>query len=1408
MTDRLVTAISRIGAELTAEQWADALWLAGHLPVAPDAPEPGRPGRTVEPPREPRPAPGPDPTGRDSEPTQGPTGRPTRAGATLHLPGDGGRGSLGPVLAVPSLPALADPLGVLRSLRSLRMRRPSHHRMVMDEQATAALIADSAVWSPVLRPKPVRRFNLAVVVDTSVSMAVWQRTVAEFQALLQQVGAFHDVSVWWVDGDDSAVPLRRGERRGEGVVHAAEEVNALGQRGIVLVLSDCVGAAWHVGAMSRLLEIWARQDPVAVIQVLPQRMWRRCGPVFAAVRLSGRQAGAANADLGVKTSEGVSADPDDGLVVPVLELDARWLEPWSRLVAGGAQPINTMAMFTRAPTRAVAPVELSGGDELTAMQRVYRYRNAASPVAFQLAAFLAAAPLSLPVMRLVQAAMLPASRPAHLAEFYLGGLIYRTDSGDPAGAEARYEFHEGVRELLLTRLRRSDTLRILHQVADHIGQHAGMSRDFRAVLAAESAAGPDSLGVPFARVLRQVLTALGGAYAAFAAGIQPPLQAADPTVEGLEIGRSSDHIDRGAETSTSVISSRQGESDPERGGDVSATSPSDQERPPAIFEGVPTRNPHFTGRESLLADLKARLSSAMTALVPQALHGLGGVGKTQLAVEFCHRYAPHYDLVLWIPAEQPALARTTLAQLAQKLGLPRFEDQSQAVAAVLQELRRGERYSRWILVFDNADRPEDLASLMPDIQGTGHILITSRNQRWNDLAKILEVDVFTRQESIELLERRSQGVSAQEADQLAEKLGDLPLALEQAAAWRAETGMPVAEYLRLLDERMEQLLDVTALGNYPTSVVATWRIAFERLTEESPASLQLLELCAFFGAEPISNQLLPMGRFATSLSAELRKTVADSLALGRAIRHLGRYALAKVDPPTSSLQVHRLVQAVLREQVTAEQARSYRQGVQELLAASNPGDPDNRDTWERHAKIAPHILDSGAVEGSSDDIRKLVLDQVRYFQQRGSFGDSAELGELAYQRWKTDRRLGPDHEDTLVCGRLLGISLRWLGQTELAREINEDTYERQTRIFGENHEHTLVTANSLGADLRLAGRFKTARELGERTYAAQLRVFSEEDINTLQAANNRAVDLRLQGLFRDATELDQRTLASRRRVRGESHPETLLSHMNLGCDHLYTGRYGEARLALDQAIEGYERTFGPDHVPLLLASRFLSAVQRRVGDYPASYERAVTNVERYRRRLGLDHVQTLTATMNLCNSMRALKQIEPAAERAREVLTQFRGSLGPDHPLTLACAANLAITLRLTGDLQEARRLDEHAVAAFTAQLGKEHPSSLSVGNNLANDLYLAGEHAAALRLSATTYERSREVRGEDNAYTLAAAANHVIDLRTAGQESQARVLEIDTWHRFRKLLGEHHADTIAAGSGIRIDAEIDPPPY
>jgi hypothetical protein len=217
---------------------------------------------------------------------------------------------------------------------------------------------------------------------------------------------------------------------------------------------------------------------------------------------------------------------------------------------------------------------------------------------------------------------------------------------------------------------------------------------------------------------------------------------------------------------------------------------------------VPARNPGFTGRDGLLAAVRERLLAGDRAVV-QALQGMGGVGKTQLAIEYAHRFGPEYDVAWWVNAEQAGLIGDQFAALGAALGCVQPGAGTEAVrAAVLADLHQRDR---WLLVFDNAERPADIRPWLPG--GGGHVLITSRERAWAEIAVPVEVDVLARAESVAILAARVAGLEATDADQLATQLGDLPLAVAQAAGFMAETGMPAAQYLDLLATQAGKLLD-------------------------------------------------------------------------------------------------------------------------------------------------------------------------------------------------------------------------------------------------------------------------------------------------------------------------------------------------------------------------------------------------------------------------------------------------------------------------------------------------------------------------------------------------------------------------------------------------------------------------
>ena len=229
---------------------------------------------------------------------------------------------------------------------------------------------------------------------------------------------------------------------------------------------------------------------------------------------------------------------------------------------------------------------------------------------------------------------------------------------------------------------------------------------------------------------------------------------------------------------------------------------------------MPPRNADFTGRAAGLEKLRDNLMGGGKAVViAQALYGLGGVGKTQLALEYAYRFMADYDLVWWVPAERTDQIVSSLAELAGRLGISVSENVTEAARRSVESLRRGRSSTRWLLIFDNAEDPKELEPFLP--AGGGHVLITSRNQTWSHLAEPLEIDVFHRQESITHLLLHVPDLDEADADRVAAALGDLPLAIEQAGAWLEQTGMQAEEYLEQLQAHAPRVLAMGEVANYP-----------------------------------------------------------------------------------------------------------------------------------------------------------------------------------------------------------------------------------------------------------------------------------------------------------------------------------------------------------------------------------------------------------------------------------------------------------------------------------------------------------------------------------------------------------------------------------------------------------------
>jgi Tetratricopeptide repeat len=830
-----------------------------------------------------------------------------------------------------------------------------------------------------------------------------------------------------------------------------------------------------------------------------------------------------------------------------------------------------------------------------------------------------------------------------------------------------------------------------------------------------------------------------------------------------------------------------------------------------IWVGVPPRNKNFTGRTDILEQLKERAAGAKPAALlskpslPQALQGLGGVGKTAVAIEYAYQYGADYDLVCWIRADQTPLVRSALAGLAGHLGLaaPSASGIDLTTQGVLDALRRGEPYSRWLLIFDNADQPEELRPFIPG--GPGDVLITSRNHRWGPIVETIALDVFQRRESIQfLLKRGPRRLTEKDADRLAESLGDLPLALEQAGAVLYESLMSVDEYLRLLSERAADILSQGVALEYPSSMTAAWQISVAQLRQQSPQALELLRCCAFVGPEPIPREVFKLGsrESVTGVGALL----ADPIELSTATSVLGRFALVKMDGPY--LTVHRLIQALLRNELDPDEQDRYREDAHSILAGGAPGNPSDSKTWQRYRDLVAHVgsTTTGLAHCKIPAHRRFALDVVRYLNVSGDFGSCRAFAERFIDQWEKDS--GPTDPYVLDANRYLGNTLRELGEAAAAGEIIETTLRRAEQVLDQRDGLTMHLRNAFGADLRARGDFESALALDEETRALHDDIFGPTAYQTLRIMNNLALDYGLSSRYIEAREL-HKDVYIKQSNRIDAEPTAILNAWTgLARAVRLCGGFTQAR-DLGQEARAYGlHELGPEHHLTLRAATDLSIAMRRIpANYEDALEIAAETFEQCRLRRGEHHPDTMAAAISLYNIQRVLGRTMQALELAETTAEAYTGVYGAEHPYNYGCIANLALLRRLSDDLNEAHRLNEVALAGLDGKLTRDHFFSLTVSVNLASDLAALGHVHAARALGEDSLARLTPLLGDEHFMTLSCAVNLALDLAADGAVGEAKALSAATADTCGRVYGPNDPLTEAATSGTRVNVDFDPPP-
>jgi len=438
------------------------------------------------------------------------------------------------------------------------------------------------------------------------------------------------------------------------------------------------------------------------------------------------------------------------------------------------------------------------------------------------------------------------------------------------------------------------------------------------------------------------------------------------------------------------------------------------------------RNPFFTGRESELQELHRRLHQNQSAAIGQksAVSGLGGIGKTQLAVEYAYRHYEAYSYILWAHADSVESLNIWYAELATRLELPEKQEQEQEI--IVQAVKRWlQREQGWLLILDNADTPSLLPDFLPSTIG-GHLLITTRaadvSTQIVGIGHSFVVENFSDEQGALFLLHRS-GLLASDAtlDQAEEKmrqlamqisheLGGLPLALDQAGAYLKATGSSLAVYQQIYQQHRIQLLKERRSVDHPEPVATTWNISFRRVEQQNPAAADLLRFCAFLAPNAIPEEILRNG--AEELGKTLAPIAADPFLLNGAIENLLAYSLIGRDAQAQTLSVHRLVQAVMRDSLPAE---SQQQWMQHALGAVNAAFPNiEYANWPTCDRLLPHALVCATWGEQLPDILPItarLLNQAGiYLYSRARYSEAEPL----YQRALAirEQQLGADHPDT------------------------------------------------------------------------------------------------------------------------------------------------------------------------------------------------------------------------------------------------------------------------------------------------------------------------------------------------------------------------------------------------------------
>ncbi len=734
--------------------------------------------------------------------------------------------------------------------------------------------------------------------------------------------------------------------------------------------------------------------------------------------------------------------------------------------------------------------------------------------------------------------------------------------------------------------------------------------------------------------------------------------------------------------------------------------------PPGI-DNLPSRPGQFVGRESELVSLTSMFASSGPVPVT-VVYGLGGIGKSALVARWAASKAHVNSPILWLTADTASEVTAGLVGFATRL--------QPALAQAIEADQLGERalqwlatHTGWLLVLDNVEDFSVIAPVLARVGTGGRVLITSRRASgWQPGTAIVRLGVLEPSESLRLLAGLLTGAGPRYEDGAAElcaTLGHLPLAIEQAGAYLAQDPfLTPRAYLQLLADYPAQMFAQEALDTDSERTIARiWRITLDRVADIEPAAVELLQTLAWYAPDAIPLALCQIPKH-------------DPLTRSRALGLLAAYSMITPDPATSTVSIHRLVQAVARN---ADSANPHSQPDAIARARFHAADtlcsdlPNLHDpaTWSAWRALLPHVDALASYSITSDVPTADLIATICVYSGRFMADQGLYAGSLAYlHRALTDWQwiLGVDHPDTLAAASSLAYGYLQAGMGEEAISLAERTLASQERVLGSDHPETLSTCNNLASAYMEKGRFEEGISLAERTLAARERALGSDHPDARMSRRNLAAAFASVGRLDEAIPLLQRNLAEDELILGPDHPETLLSRSNLAAAHLQAGQVDEAYPHVLQTFSGRMRILGADHPETLTARNNLAMTYLYAGWVDGAILLIEKNLTERERVLGSDHPETLTSRRDLAYAYFQADRLEEAMQLYERTVADRERVLGIDHPDTLSTRNDLATTYLVTGRVDEAIPLYEQTLADMERVLGPDHPEISTTRVNLA----------------------------------------------------------------------------------------------